>query len=183
MKIWNGACSYCGRYRADRWNQYTPLQLRWSGGIIIHPCFKLNSLLTEPMLTNHQWGLVAVTSEQFYWKCSRYLFLIMSFKNTNWRLQLDLTGINELISFVPNHIVDLVSSKAINNKMFQYISWYKTVHIQCSLHKSNLQYIQIVISISNYPNKNNNNNNYYHILLLSSSLHVLLLLCTFKSLL
>ena len=42
MQIWKGSDEYCWRYRADtilstdgrtdRWNQYTPFQLRWSGG-------------------------------------------------------------------------------------------------------------------------------------------------------
>ena len=51
--MWNGSSKYCGRYRADKvlstdgridrrtdgrtaWNQYPPLQLRWSGGYNEH---------------------------------------------------------------------------------------------------------------------------------------------------
>ena len=36
----------------------------------------------EPMSTNHQWGLVAITIAEYHRKCSRYLFLICI-----WKLQ------------------------------------------------------------------------------------------------
>ena len=38
--------------------------------------------LPEPMLTNHQWGLMAFTSRQFHWKCTRFEFENNYFKIT-----------------------------------------------------------------------------------------------------
>ena len=65
----------------------------------------------EPMLTVHQWSLVAFTWGQFHEKRSRYQSLAISLKITNWILQ-GLPGPNELnqqvinnapVAFAPHH--------------------------------------------------------------------------------
>ena len=55
-------------------------------------CLTPTKILHEPMLTSHQWDLVAFTWGQFHRKCARYFSLIIVWKVTNLRLQLHLQG-------------------------------------------------------------------------------------------
>ena len=52
--------------------------------------------LPEPMLTNHQWGLVAFTRGQFCRKCPNYLSSIWVLKIDNSRLQMHPPFASEL---------------------------------------------------------------------------------------
>ena len=85
MQIWNGSDQYCGRYRADTvlstdrwtdgrtdgrmtWNQYTPFQLRWSGGykkLALKKCHDSEPLSHYCDVTWALWHLKAMKTQLF----------------------------------------------------------------------------------------------------------------------
>ena len=79
--------------------------------------------LHEPMLTNHEWGLVAFPWGQFYRNRSRNLFVIWFWKCFYLRLQLHLPGASELtfIWHYPDNILHswyvMVSFLLISHKL------------------------------------------------------------------
>ena len=88
--------------------------------------------LPEPILTNHKWGLVAFTWEQFHRKCPRYLSLIWVWKIANSRFQLQLPGANELNDISTR--LDIQISKCIvilSSDRCQILYAGQLVHLPC----------------------------------------------------
>ena len=65
--------------------------------------------LPELILINDHQGLAVFTSGQFHRKCATYLYLIMSLKITDLRLQLHFRGSNEVNCEISHVLADVLS--------------------------------------------------------------------------